>query len=148
LHVALSKKDREDFLAEPSLVATLSVAVEQGRGPLAVPVWYQYRVGEEPWLMTFADSRKVELINAAGAFTLTVSRTEPTVRYVSVEGPLSRVENTTAEQLEEVAARYLSGDALIGYLDANRPRLDDLVTMSMTPKRWNSGDLGADYQYA
>jgi hypothetical protein len=98
--------------------------------------------------MTFADSRKVELITAAGAFTLTVARTEPTVRYVSVEGLLSRVEKTTPEQLEEMAARYLSGDALNGYLAANRPRLDDLVTMYMAPKHWNSGDLGADYRNA
>lgn len=146
--MALSKKDGEEFLAEPSHVATISVAVEPGRGPLAVPVWYQYRAGGEPWLCTFANSRKTELIKAAGAFTLTVARSEPTVRFVSVGGVLSRVEKTTEEQLEEVASRYLSGDALARYLDANLPQIDLLVTMYMTPKRWNSGDLGANYRYA
>ncbi|MFV8054789.1 pyridoxamine 5'-phosphate oxidase family protein [Mycobacterium sp. 48b] len=146
--MALSKRDREGFLAEHSLVATLSVAGQQGRGPLAVPVWCQYCVGEEPWLITFAASRKVGLINAAGAFTLTVARSEPTVRYVSVEGTLGRLGETNEDQLEEVAARYLSGDALNDYLEVNRPRLDELVTVYMVPTQWNSGELGADYRQA
>jgi hypothetical protein len=143
--MALSKKDREDFLAQPSLVATISISAQPGRGPLAVPVWYQYQVGGEPWLITYATSRKAELIYAAGAFTLSVARTEPTVRYVSVDGLLGRVEKTIPQQLEQMAARYLSGDALTRYLESATPTLDDLVTMNMTPQHWNSGDLGADY---
>lgn len=39
--MALSKVDREQFFAEPH-VAALSVSAEQNRGPLTVPVWYQY----------------------------------------------------------------------------------------------------------
>lgn len=40
-NMALSKNDREQFLAEPH-VAALSVSAGPDRGPLTVPVWYQY----------------------------------------------------------------------------------------------------------
>jgi nitroimidazol reductase NimA-like FMN-containing flavoprotein (pyridoxamine 5'-phosphate oxidase superfamily) len=146
--VALSKKDREDFLAQPSLVATIAISTQQGRGPLAVPVWYHYEVGEEPWLVTYAASRKAQMIKTTGAFTLSVARSEPTVRYVTVDGLLGRVEKTTAQQLAQMAARYLAGDPLARYLAAATPTLGELVTMYMTPQHWNSGDLGTDYSNA
>jgi hypothetical protein len=146
--VALTKKDREDFLAQPSLVAMIAISTQHGRGPLAVPVWYHYEVGGEPWLVTYAASRKAELIRATGAFTLCVSRSEPTVRYVAVDGLLGRIEKTTAQQLQQVAARYLSGDPLARYLAAASPTLGDLVTLYMTPLHWNSGDLGMEYNNA
>src|ERR1700728_4454071 len=86
---ALSVHDRELFLAEPH-IAALSVSAGQGRGPLTVPIWYQYAPGGEAWVLTPADSRKARLIQAAGRFTLMVQRVLPTVRYVSVEGPVTR----------------------------------------------------------
>jgi hypothetical protein len=91
--VPLSKHEREQFFAEPH-VAALSVADGPGRAPLTVPIWYQYSPGGEAWVKTEARSRKAQLIDAAGRFTLMVDRVEPTVRYVSVEGPV--VGKTTA----------------------------------------------------
>ena len=85
----LSVRDRELFLAEPH-IAALSVSAGPGRGPLTVPIWYQYAPGGEAWVLTEAGSRKVQLIEAAGRFTLMVERVAPTVRYVSVEGPVTR----------------------------------------------------------
>ena len=85
----LSACDRERFLAEPH-VAALSVSADHGRGPLTVPIWYQYVPGGEAWVLTEASWRKVRLIEAAGRFTLMVERVLPTVRYVSVEGPVTR----------------------------------------------------------
>ena len=67
--MALSKDDREQFLAEPH-VAALSVNDEAGRAPLTVPIWYQYSPGGEPWVLTGPGSRKHRLIEAAGRFTL------------------------------------------------------------------------------
>lgn len=52
----LSVQEREEFLAEPH-VASLSVAVDQGRGPLTVPIWYRYTPGGEAWVLTSAESR-------------------------------------------------------------------------------------------
>ena len=83
----LSVRDRELFLAEPH-IAALSVSAGPDRGPWSVPIWYGYTPGGEAWVLTTAGSRKARLIEAAGRFTLTVDRLEPTVRYVSVEGPV------------------------------------------------------------
>lgn len=41
-------RDRELFLAEPR-IAALSVSAGEGRGPLTVPIWYEYEPGGEAW---------------------------------------------------------------------------------------------------
>jgi nitroimidazol reductase NimA-like FMN-containing flavoprotein (pyridoxamine 5'-phosphate oxidase superfamily) len=61
----LSVRDREAFLAEPH-IAALSVSAGPDRGPLTVPIWYQYEPGGEAWVLTEAASRKARLIEAAG----------------------------------------------------------------------------------
>ena len=53
--MALSKEEREQFLAEPH-IAALSVSAGDKRGPLTVPIWYQYTPGGEPWVITGAGS--------------------------------------------------------------------------------------------
>ena len=40
----LSKEEREAFLAEPR-IGVVSVAGDDGRPPLAVPIWYGYDPG-------------------------------------------------------------------------------------------------------
>ena len=62
----LSKDEREQFLAEPH-IAALSVSAGDKRGPLTVPIWYQYAAGGEPWVLTGAGSRKHRLIEAQGS---------------------------------------------------------------------------------
>ncbi len=52
-------------LAEPH-IAALSVYAGDKRGPLTVPIWYQYTPGGEPWVLTGVGSRKHRLIEAAG----------------------------------------------------------------------------------
>ena len=53
----LTVQERELFLAEPH-IAALSVSAGPGRGPLTVPIWYQYEPGGEVWILTEARSRK------------------------------------------------------------------------------------------
>src|ERR1700735_4801634 len=105
----LSVRDRELFLAEPH-VAALSVSAGEGRGPFMVPIWYQYTPAGEAWGLPETGSRKAGLIEAAGRFTLMVERVMPTVRYVSVEGPVTRTVPGTAELLREITERYLPAD--------------------------------------
>ena len=105
--MALSKEEREQFLAEPH-IAALSVSAGDKRGPLTVPIWYQYSPGGEPWVLTGAGSRKHRLIETQGEFTLMVERVEPTVRYVAVDGPVTRIEPGTDDQLVEMTKRYLA----------------------------------------
>src|SRR5690606_5403862 len=91
--MALSVEERERFLAAPR-VGALSVVDDPARAPLTIPIWYQYIPKGELWVRTGPASRKVRAIEAAGRFSLMVQRTEPTVRYVSVEG---RSEEHTSE---------------------------------------------------
>ncbi|MGE2721291.1 pyridoxamine 5'-phosphate oxidase family protein [Mycolicibacterium celeriflavum] len=140
--MALSKDEREQFLAEP-LVAALSVSAGDKRGPLTVPVWYQYSPGGEPWVLTGDGSRKHRLIETQGEFTLMVQRLEPTVRYVAVDGPVSRIETATDEHLVEVTKRYLPPEKVDGYLEYARREHGASVVIFMKPQHWLSSDLGA-----
>lgn len=140
--MALSKEERERFLAEPH-IAALSVTAGTDRGPLTVPIWYQYEPGGEPWVLTGADSRKTQLIEAAGCFSLMVERTEPTVRYVAVDGAVSRIEPGTDDQHAELAHRYLPPDRAEKFLEYVRTELGEYVAIYLRPQHWISADMGA-----
>ncbi len=134
-------RPRELFLAEPH-VAALSVSAGHGRGPLTVPIWYQYAPGGEAWVLTEAKSQKARLIEAAGRFTLMVERVMPTVRYVSVEGPVTRTVPGTDELLQEIAARYLPPDEVPAYIEFAEAELGEQVAIYLRPERWLTADLG------
>ncbi|MEW5811269.1 MAG: pyridoxamine 5'-phosphate oxidase family protein [Actinomycetota bacterium] len=138
----LSENERQHFLAEPH-VAALSVSAGHARAPLTVPIWYQYRPGDELWVLTGAQSRKAELIEAAGRFSLMVDRTEPTTRYVTVEGAVSRIEPGTDAQMAELAHRYLPEDAAERYLQFAHENLGDHIAVFMRPEHWLSADMGS-----
>jgi hypothetical protein len=138
---SLSTTDRECFLAWPH-IAALSVSAGQGRGPLTVPIWYQYAPGGEAWVLTEARSRKARLIEAAGRFSLMVERVMPTVRYVSVEGPVTRMIPGTDDLLHEIAARYLPPEKVPAYIDFANAELGEMVAIYLRPERWLTADLG------
>jgi Pyridoxamine 5'-phosphate oxidase len=139
--VTLSVRDRESFLAEPH-IAALSVSAGPGRGPLTLPIWYQYTPGGEAWVLTEARSRKVRLIEAAGRFSLMVDRVMPTTRYVSVEGPVTRTIPETDELLREITERYLPPDKVQAYIDFAKTELTEQVVIYMRPERWLTADFG------
>ncbi|MFF3566029.1 pyridoxamine 5'-phosphate oxidase family protein [Streptomyces sp. NPDC002574] len=138
----LSRDERESFLAEPH-VAALGVAAGDNRGPLVIPIWYTYEPGGLPWILTGAGSAKMRLIRAAGRFSLLVQRTEPTPRYVSVEGPVAEVAEGTSTLHREMAGRYLSGEALDRFVAMAEVELADHVVVRMRPERWFTADLGS-----
>jgi hypothetical protein len=140
--MALSKDERESFLAEPH-IAALSVSAGEGRGPLTVPIWYQYTPGGDLWFTTGAGSRKHLLIQSSGYVSLMVDRAEPTVRYVAVDGPVLRIEPGTDEQLVEMTKRYLAPEKVDGYLEFARREHGESVAVFVDPKHWLSADLGA-----
>ncbi|MEU9475538.1 pyridoxamine 5'-phosphate oxidase family protein [Streptomyces sp. NPDC048191] len=139
--MALTREEREAFLAEP-YVAALAVDAGTGRAPLAVPIWYSYQPGGDVWIMTGRESRKNDLISKAGRFTLMIDRLEPTVRYVSVEGPVVRTAPATIEALREISARYLPAEKVDGYVDFAWKNHGEQVVIHMRPERWVSSDLG------
>jgi hypothetical protein len=105
--------------------------------------WYQYSPGDEPWVLTGTGSRKHRLIETQGEFTLMVERVEPTVRYVAVDGPVSRIEPGTDEQLVEMSKRYLAPDKVDAYQDYARRELGESVAIWLKPQHWLSADLGS-----
>ncbi|MFD4034683.1 pyridoxamine 5'-phosphate oxidase family protein [Streptomyces sp. NPDC058637] len=140
--MALTREERERFLAEPHIAALSVDAAESGRAPLTVPIWYQYEPGGDIWIMTGRDSRKGTLIAGAGRFCLMVDRVTPTIRYVSVEGPVVATTPATREQLVEIAGRYLPPEKVDGYVDFAWKDHGEQVVIHMRPQRWLSSDLG------
>ncbi|MFC9059869.1 pyridoxamine 5'-phosphate oxidase family protein [Streptomyces sp. NPDC057074] len=140
--MALTREEREKFLAEPH-IAALAVDGEAGRAPLTVPIWYQYEPGGDVWIMTGLDSRKNRRIRAAGRFSLMVDRLEPTIRYVSVEGPVVDTVPATEENLREISARYLPAEKVDGYVAFAKANHGEQVIVRMRPERWVSSDLGS-----
>ncbi|MFJ9011764.1 pyridoxamine 5'-phosphate oxidase family protein [Streptomyces canus] len=139
--MALTREEREQFLAEPH-IAALAVDAGEGRAPLALPIWYQYTPGGDIWIMTGRDSRKHELIRAAGRFSLLVERIEPTIRYVSVEGPVVDTRPGTVEDLREMSARYLPAEKVDGYVEFASKNHGEQVIIRLRPERWVTSDLG------
>jgi len=139
--MALSLEEREQFLAEPHIGA-LSVAEGPDRAPLTVPIWYQYRPGGELWVLTAPDARKTLAINAAGRFSMMVQRNEPTIRYVSVDGPVTRTAPASDERSREMAERYIPPDRVDEYLEFERTQLGEHIAVYMRPQHWLSSDLG------
>ena len=68
---------------------------------------------------------------------------DPSIRYVSVDGPVSRIEPGTDEQLVDMTKRYLPAEKVDGYLDYARRELGENVAIFMRPEHWLSADLGA-----
>jgi hypothetical protein len=66
----------------------------------------------------------------------------PTNRYVSVEGPVARIAPGTAEQLREIAERYLPPDQANAYIEWAEAELGDQVAIYLRPERWLTGDMG------
>jgi hypothetical protein len=72
-----------------------------------------------------------------------IDRIEPTIRYVSVEGPVTAVTPATKEQLRELAARYLPPEKVDGYVELAWSDHGDQCVFTLRPERWLSSHLGS-----
>lgn len=140
MSLAMSKQEREAFLAETH-VAVISVA-EEGRGPLAVPVWYAYEPGGEVRFVTGGSSRKARLIRAAPRLSLCVQTETPPYRYVTVEGPVTIGTPDYERDVRAVALRYLGPQMGEIYLAATAAERAGSILVSLRPAHWLSVDYG------
>jgi len=136
--LTMSRQEREEFLAGLH-VGVLSVASQDGGGPLTVPVWYSYWPGGTVNVSTGRDSRKAAAIMAAGRFALCAQDENPPYKYVSVEGPVV-IEDATEAERRELAHRYLGPKLGDAYITAN-PGSDEIM-LRLTPERWLTVDYG------
>ncbi|MGE0029066.1 MAG: pyridoxamine 5'-phosphate oxidase family protein [Thermoleophilia bacterium] len=139
----MTATEREQFLAEPR-VAVLSVAGAGGRPPHSTPTFYAYAGGDVTFFTNTErrSARKVALIAAAGAVTLTVQEPEYPFRYATVECRVVATARPTAEQVRAIASRYMPADAADGM--AARETSDPGSTMLLytaRPERWLTADF-------
>jgi PPOX class probable F420-dependent enzyme len=140
MSLAMTVEERQAFLAQVH-VAVVAVAGEDGRAPLAVPVWYDYRPGGEVSLITERDSRKTTLIRRAGRITLCVQGTELPYQYASAEGPITAIEDTvTVEQRWALASRYLGPEGADAYIESTPGATERMVRILMRPEHWLTRD--------
>jgi nitroimidazol reductase NimA-like FMN-containing flavoprotein (pyridoxamine 5'-phosphate oxidase superfamily) len=136
--LTMTKEEREAFLADVH-VAVISVA-EDGRGPLVVPIWYSYEPGSEVRIITGRTSRKGQLLERAGRFSLCVQMETLPYRYVSVEGPIVAVEAVDLERDgRPLARRYLGAELGDRYIEDTRDVIGN-VLLRMRPERWLTVD--------
>jgi nitroimidazol reductase NimA-like FMN-containing flavoprotein (pyridoxamine 5'-phosphate oxidase superfamily) len=141
----LTERERQAFLAEPH-IAVLSVASDDGRPPLAVPLWYGYEPGSNLTFFTGTQgrrARKTGLIEKAGVLSLTVQREEFPYRYVTVEGTVVGEERPpSAERALAVARRYLPEEAARGFVEAElRHPESEFMLFEVRPDRWLTFDF-------
>jgi PPOX class probable F420-dependent enzyme len=139
MSLAMTPRERVDFLTEVH-VAVVSVADENGRGPLSVPLWYEYEPGGELSIVTDRDSRKTALIRAAGRISVCVQTHTVPYRYVSAEGPVTGIEPVTHEERRTLARRYLGVADGDKYVDSTREITERMVRIRVHPEHWLSQD--------
>src|SRR5262249_17998197 len=112
----MTSDEREAFLADVH-VGVLAID-EPGRGPLALPVWYEDTDGGV-LVNIDDDTRKAELVRAARRATLTVQDETAPYKYVSLEGPAS-IEPRSVNDAS-LAIRYLGPELGEWYAQQNPP---------------------------
>jgi len=129
---SMTKGEREAFLAETH-VGVFSVA-DDGRGPLAVPVWYHYEPGGVVRFVTGGASRKARLLAASGRASLLVQTETAPYKYAAVEGP-ARVAGAPdfERDVRATALRYLGNDVGEMYLAATAAEREGAVLVELTP---------------
>jgi nitroimidazol reductase NimA-like FMN-containing flavoprotein (pyridoxamine 5'-phosphate oxidase superfamily) len=143
----MSPEEREAYLAGVH-VGVLTVATGGERGPLATPLWYQYKPGGSVRFLSGSESRKARLIQAASRATLCVQSDKMPYRYVTVEGPVAEIGASEAGFRREVYHRYLGPEAGDQALEALADVARDEVIFELVPQRWTSSDYSEDFAEA
>lgn len=138
MSLKMTKEEREAFLADLH-VGVISID-DPGRGPITVPVWYDYRPATGLWIITSRASRKGQALDKAGRFSLVAQTESPPYKYVSVEGPIVDVRPANRnDDTRPMAHRYLGAEFGNAYVDA-QPADDDSTVYVMQPQRWLTVD--------
>ena len=144
----MTEREREAFLAEPR-VGVVSVASDDNRPPLTVPLWYSYQPGGDITFFTGTQgraARKTRLIEQAGVLSLSVQHADFPYQYVTVECSVAGADRPpSADQMLAVVRRYLPEDMAQGFVDAELANPGpDLVLFTARPDRWLTADFSDD----
>lgn len=144
----LTEAEREQFLAQPH-VGVLSVASDDGRPPLTVPVWYNYTPGGNLTFFTGTQGRKTRktvLLKRAGKLSFCVQQSVYPYKYVTVESTLVKADRApTLEEVTAVTGRYLPEDQARGFAEAEvGSTAGTFILFTARPDRWLSFDFADD----
>jgi nitroimidazol reductase NimA-like FMN-containing flavoprotein (pyridoxamine 5'-phosphate oxidase superfamily) len=141
MSLAMTRTEREAFLADRH-VAVLAVDADgERRAPLVVPVWYSYEPGGLVTFITGDGSRKARLLRAAGRASLCVQTADVPYRYVAVEGPIVAEEHPAEpEERRAMARRYLDAELGDAYIAGTVDVASTMTTFRLLPEQWHSED--------
>jgi nitroimidazol reductase NimA-like FMN-containing flavoprotein (pyridoxamine 5'-phosphate oxidase superfamily) len=140
MDLKMSRPEREAFLAGVH-VGVISIA-QEGRAPLAAPIWYDYTPERGVWVITGESSRKGRLLAVAGRYSLVAQSEQMPYKYVSVEGPIVEMRPADREKdRRAMAHRYFGVEFGDRYIDSE-PGEDNFLYV-MRPERW----LTVDYAH-
>tara|TARA_B100001079_G_scaffold32898_1_gene24787 strand:+ start:88 stop:507 length:420 start_codon:yes stop_codon:yes gene_type:complete len=135
---AMTKEEKQDFLAGLH-VGVLSLS-DDPKGPLTVPIWYDYEPGKELWFITGPNSLKGKLLKVGVRLSLMSQSEEPPYKYVSIEGPVVSIDESSDDDLLAMAVRYLGEDG--GKQYAENSNTSGGIIVRVKPERWLSVDYG------
>ena len=134
---AMTSAEKQAFLADLH-VGVIGLTDPQ-RGPLTVPIWYDYTPEGDLWVITGRDSRKSKLMEVGTRVSLAAQTEAAPYKYVSIEGPVISISSTDADTLVNMAVRYLGETQGQAYAAASP--LEGQITVRIQPERW----LAVDY---
>ena len=133
----MSSSERERFLSALH-VGIISIP-RATKGPLTVPIWYDYQPGGELWVITDADSIKAKLLTEASRISLCAQTETAPYQYVSVEGPFT-TRPSTQEELLAMAVRYLGEEQGKAYAENSAGGGEESIVVAIAPETWFSVD--------
>ncbi len=120
MSLAMTKSEREAFLAELHVGVIAIADPDPNRAPLSAPIWYDYRPDVGLWVLTGPSSRKGIALEKAGRFSLVAQTEQAPYKYVSVEGPVIETRPADLERDgRPMAHRYLGQE--LGHVYVMRP---------------------------
>lgn len=137
----MTMHERETFLADRH-VGVISIAREK-RGPLTVPIWYDYEPAGELRVITPIDAIKTRLIERRGRFSLCAQNEALPYQYVSVEGPVTSIQPEDREaEGRSMARRYLGAQDGDRYVESTADVR--CYTVRMRPEQWFTADYSKE----
>ena len=134
---SMTQQEQEKFFSD--LHVGVLALNDEGHGPLAVPIWYDYQPGGELLFLTGPNSRKGNLLEIGIRVSLVAQTENPPYKYVSVEGSIVSIAAAEEDDLLKMAIRYLGSKAGRKYAE-NNP-VTGSVVVRVIPDRW----LAVDY---
>ena len=132
----MTHQEAQGFLADLH-VGVLSLT-DDSRGPLTVPIWYDYQPEGDIFFITGPNSRKGKLLKVGVRLSLVAQSEDPPYKYVSVEGPVTSIGKANKDDLLDMAIRYLGSEE--GKKYTGNTETKGGVIVRVKPDRWLSVD--------